>query len=1161
MSLELDEEKKKIIEAENSLEDYSNTIENYEMHIKSLRRELDEKLAQAEILELAYSEALRIAVQSEEESKSFADQVIKRTIIDVKNNIELCQKLDKEKEKLEEEVNLYSRFFNELQSMQHLGLESYVSSELDLPFVPLQIKEGNQPNEAVYSIKLVTFVNAKHFVCFGEKQGPLHAHSWQVQIEAHVPSEKEELIAFAKVFDQVKKTMVLYENKVLNEEYPFQRIQPTTENISLYFYNLLEDALAEVGLGLGKVTVWETPTRGIEVANRYREFDRILTAEGLKNGTFLESEPILNPEKEAFREVAAAEEQVHVKSEENTTSKSSQYEQENKWLHPFKLSFLLIAFMLVALFGAVYNQGFIFSGGNHITWNSSSINQLYQAENLYQSIRNGNLLSLFTENWTIGTHITYNLTLPYYLLAILRFFSADIFLAGKYYLAACIFIGAFSWLFWVRYIGLWQSVILSIIWLFWVDNIAFLSQGNLPLVFVANIIPLLLISGLSLLGRKQTLISLFPKILLLQVIALSDPRMAVIFGFYLAFTYLLTWLFKGASGLNTIKGVFVYFCGLMTAAWWLLPIIPTLFFNDTLQGSREFFGGILPTNFHYSGGSNYYLHWEIVVGGAILVCLLTWRSKPAWAKSLAVVGVIFSLFALPFMQTVYLKLPWSQTVSPSDFSGFAAVALLASIAAYQIKDQRNGFLYQKHRLEIFQFIAFSVLLVNASLAFYQEGNAAQPVASIDQESLENSQIWRQALVDLSPNNSSATSYLLANGLGNTGVSWIWQSGVTSDKLTLQNRGLELQYYPYLMRTSFLHGITRLMIKKDSVMRPDDLSSAAAKAGYRLVSDQGNLSLWKNSEQPFMTEKKVNALFIGKQAGLLAMRFPGAEVGYSNYLDDYAQGYLQKYSLIVLSGAEWHIQSRAEKLAVEYAQSGGRLIVDLAGAPKSILSKQPKFLDVYGEPVVLPDSMPVFGQGTSVNVSEQLSPVSDYSSFVPMGLDQVEWSFDYYGNKASVFGYKNVGGARIGFLGANLTKLAVLSGDDSALKFIRKIFDLPLDFEPGALVPLTNFRIISNGYEMSYQSEHALTAIVPVANLKGTEVFLDGMPISNEGFEDLIQLELPAGSHSLKIKYPSSIFKVQDIGISLLALVLVIIVYSVKAKKVVAWEEEGSLTTL
>lgn len=237
---------------------------------------------------------------------------------------------------------------------------------------------------------------------------------------------------------------------------------------------------------------------------------------------------------------------------------------------------------------------------------------------------------------------------------------------------------------------------------------------------------------------------------------------------------------------------------------------------------------------------------------------------------------------------------------------------------------------------------------------------------------------------------------------------------------------------------------------------------------------------------------MNALFIGKQAGLLAMRFPGAELGYS------------------------------------------------------------KFLDVYGEPVVLPDSLTVFGQGTSVNVSEQLSQVSYYSSFVPMGLDQV----DYYGNKASVFGYKNVGGARIGFLGANLTKIAVLSGDNSALKFIQKIFDLPLDFEPGNFVPLTNFQIISNGYEMGYRSEHALTAIVPVANLKGTKVFLDGMPISNEEFEDLIQLELPAGSHYLKIAYPSSIFKVQDIGISLLALVLVIILYSVNVKMSLLGKKKG-----
>lgn len=1149
------------VDSENVLEEYSDKKQILLQQTKSLLLDLDKKAVQAQVLELTYSESLRVAFEVEKDAKDFAEQVIKGALFKVSANNELCKDLDKEKEKLEGELSLYSHFLAELNVLQNSDTNSRVFGKPKPELVSLDSKELSQKNSTVFSIKLVTFLNAKHFVSFGTQKGPIHAHSWQIQIDAHVPSEKEELIAFAKVLDLVKKTIVFYENKVLNDEYPFQQIHPTTENISLYFYNLLEDALEEVGLRLSKVTVWETPTRGIEVTSRYNEFDIILSREDQENNASFQSHQTLSPEKEAFQEAAVAEEAVsNVESEEKSTLPKPKPKNRDKWLHFFKQPFLGIALILVGLIGAIYCRGIIFSGSNNITWNSSSITYLYQAENLYKSLRSGNLVPLFTENWSIGTNITYTLTLPYYLLAIFRLFSSDIFIAGKYYLTVCILVGAFSWLLWARNVGLWQSVILSMIWLGLVDNVGFLTQGNLPLVFMINIIPSLLISGLSLLFRKQTIPSLLAKILFLQVIALSDPRMAVIFGFFLAFAFILVWLCRGSSFLITIKGIFFYFIGLMTAAWWLMPVVPKIFFNRTLQGSLEYLGGVLPANFHYSEGSNVYTHWEIMIVGAVLVHLLTWRSKPNWAKGLAVVGVIFSLFTLPIMQTIYLKLPWSQTVSPSDFSGFAAVALLGSIATFQSENQGNGFLDQKRRLEFFKLIIFSVLLINSLFSCSERGNVSKNVTNISQISPEDTQVWRQAYVDLSPTDSLITSFLLANGLGNSGLSWIWQGGVTSKQLTLQNHELELQYYPYLMRTSLLHGITSLMIKKDTIMKSDDLSSAAHQAGYQLVSDQGNVSLWEGFEQPYMTEKKVDALFIGKQAGLLALRFPEAEVGYSNDLDDYTLDYLRKYPLIVLSGAEWHVQSRAEKLAVEYAQSGGRLIVDLAGVPKSILSKQPKFLNVYGEPVVLPDFLTVFGQRTTVYVPERLSPESDYSSFVPMGLDRVEWGFDYYGNKAAAFGYKTIDGAHIGFLGANLTRLAVFSGDNSALNLVQKIFNLPIDYKPGTIVPLTNFQILPEGYEMNYQLGRVLTAIVPVPNLEGTRVFIDGMPISKEVFEDLVQIKLPAGRHTIKITYPSSLFKVQDFGVSLLAFLLVCAGYLIQKGTIcVIKEDERSMT--
>jgi len=1130
------------------LEKLINEKELLEQEIQHLSVRLEEKSNEEKILELAFSEANRLATLTQDEAKHRAIKVVSEAEVKVAEYFSQYKKMENEIEQLENEIQCYSRFNEELMSIQNMeNLALY-----DFKNTPVSIKEISHIKATVYSFMLVAFVNARHFVTFGGKSGPVHAHSWQVQIDAHVPTEKAELVAFARIIDQVKKAMGFYENKVLNEVFPFDQIQPTTENISLYFFNRIEDLLDEVGLFLGKVTVWETPTRGIEVTSRYEEFDRILSAEREETDSLPEIEQTSINQREVYKEIAAAA------FDETKTMEEEQLEipvivrKIPISRHPFKLLPFFIAVITVGLFAIGINYQILFSVAGHFTWNTDAINNLFKAEYLYHTISKGNMTPLLTEYWNTGPTITYHLTLPYYLVALIRFFSPDIFLAGKYYLATCTLVGGLSWFLLARYVGLWPAVLLSVNWMLWLDNVSqIFAQGNIAMVLVINLLPAFLGLVLSVMGgKKPSLSSFLPKIALVQVIALSQPVVAVILGLCLVVYFLLAWIFKACSFVDVFKGIFFYFVGLMTSAWWLLPIIPDLFFNKAMKGSQEFLGSILTSDMHYTAGPAFYLHWEIAFVGVVLFVLLTWNAKPAWAKSLAVSGVLFSLLTFPFMQKFYQTMPFSQMAWPADFSGIAAVTLLASAFAFQPRSEGQGFLYKKYRLEVLLIVIFSFMMSNSILAFSEErSNASKVAEGFVEKSFQEGQVWRKALIDLSPEDSPTTSFLLDNGLSKRGLGWIWQGGATSGMLSLQNKGMEMQYYPYLMRTSLFHGVTSLLIKKDSIRRPEEFRQDAERAGYRFLSEQEDMSLWQKSDQPFLIKKMTQGLLIGKQAGLMALCFPGMEVGFSNYLDDYSLDYLSKYPVVVLTGAEWSSVSRAEKLAVDYAGAGGRLIVDLAGVPKSVLSKQPEFLGVYGEPVVLSDPLVVFGQEKNIYLSQTLSSNAENSSYVPMGLDKVELSFDYYGNTAPIFGYKEVGGARIGFLGANVARRAIFSGDDAYLKLVQGVLDIPVDFTPETTVPLTNFQTTPGIYEMKYQFDQDFTAIVPVPALKGIKVYIDGMPVSSYVFEDLLQLDLPAGSHTIKMTYPISLIKTENIVVSLCAILLALIGYLIQGRRV------------
>lgn len=90
----------------------------------------------------------------------------------------------------------------------------------------------------------------------------IHGHTWKVEII--VKGEELDTTGMVIDFRELKKTAASlikekYDHRFLNEVEPFDRINPTAENIAREIYHEMKRMLAGV-VEVKKVKVWESPT-------------------------------------------------------------------------------------------------------------------------------------------------------------------------------------------------------------------------------------------------------------------------------------------------------------------------------------------------------------------------------------------------------------------------------------------------------------------------------------------------------------------------------------------------------------------------------------------------------------------------------------------------------------------------------------------------------------------------------------------------------------------------------------------------------------------------------------------------------------------------------------------------------------------------------------
>ena len=88
----------------------------------------------------------------------------------------------------------------------------------------------------------------------------VHGHNYKVQVK--VNGEKLNsiglLIDFVEVRATIQSVVERLDHRFLNEFPPFDKVNPSAENLAKYFCEELEPKVRAQGLWIGSVTVWET---------------------------------------------------------------------------------------------------------------------------------------------------------------------------------------------------------------------------------------------------------------------------------------------------------------------------------------------------------------------------------------------------------------------------------------------------------------------------------------------------------------------------------------------------------------------------------------------------------------------------------------------------------------------------------------------------------------------------------------------------------------------------------------------------------------------------------------------------------------------------------------------------------------------------------------
>ena len=115
----------------------------------------------------------------------------------------------------------------------------------------------------MYQVTIQTCFSAAHYLRNYEGRCEnLHGHNWKIEVTASAQQLDDAGMAldFSVLKKKTKDILEKLDHQNLNEIEPFNEINPSSENIAFYLFNLLTEDLTDSPVTLTQVTVWESDT-------------------------------------------------------------------------------------------------------------------------------------------------------------------------------------------------------------------------------------------------------------------------------------------------------------------------------------------------------------------------------------------------------------------------------------------------------------------------------------------------------------------------------------------------------------------------------------------------------------------------------------------------------------------------------------------------------------------------------------------------------------------------------------------------------------------------------------------------------------------------------------------------------------------------------------
>ncbi len=794
---------------------------------------------------------------------------------------------------------------------------------------------------------------------------------------------------------------------------------------------------------------------------------------------------------------------------------------------------LAAALLLAGLTLLLFRTVLVPVGLARYPWSSDALGHVLKAEYLAAGLSSGSYYPDLMPSWYMGLQmLRYYPPLPYYLLVGLTTITGDSITAVHWFIALCAFGGGLSWLLYQRWLGWLPAITGGALFLFLPDNlrVAF-AEGNLPRVLATGLLPLTIYCLLRSLKPGGTRWHHIGLMCCFASLVLSHAMMAAIYAVICSVLCVLLLLTRSVSWRYTIHTIGAIILGLLLSGWWLLPSLTGGITELDSSVMTEALA-VLPVTHYLNPFTRLENPESIYVGLALIllpVLLLICVQCSRITAVLLLTGLAGILITTPGFNALWNSLPMHHLFWPLRFLGIASFCLLLAIM-WRI-GSLNG---------ILRTIIIGLLILDSlgSLHLLRLQSLPTDVDTIATQ-MASTPGWREATLDLSRLGSTTSYAFSAIGQREQIFGWAYQGAHTAKTVAALNEALETQSTAYLCDRLDLYGVDDVVLL-NNLRGASTVGQTLIAHGFNQTYTGTQATYYVRMGAPRAFHARWPALGIGKGSQNLAYLFPNLITATSPYLDDYTLEELQRYQTIVLAGFTWHNRTAAEELVRAAARHGVRILIDLTGIPEDPWARQPVFLDVWGEKVVL-DTPPVIKDNDhSYRLRSFDQSMLPWYTHTLQGLDYAELSFDYLGEHAAVLGYRSVGDAKIWFIGLNLPYHAALTSDPVAVQWLSSVLKLtPHHSSSRSSVSLTDYHADQRGYRFRYTLNQPERLFVPMAAFAGTRVFIDGQMVAVHSFERLLAFDAPAGTHQVHIDIEVTPVYYTGIIISLLSFAILL----------------------